>query len=135
MKKSFIESQKKMLLAKRQEIMDTLKGRNEQLSNLVEAAEPGDEADLASDRIDGNLALKLGDEDMRRLEHACAVYAFYKIGMTGSADGLSSFKVGDVQMQMDDRRAYAEKLWAAERESISDIIDVSGGFAFRRVRV
>ena len=68
MKKSFIESQKKMLLAKRQEIMDTLKGRNEQLSNLVEAAEPGDEADIASDRIDGNLALKLGDEDMRRLE-------------------------------------------------------------------
>ena len=68
MKKSFIESQKKMLLAKRDEIMNTLKGRNEQLSNLVEAAEPGDEADIASDRIDGNLALKLGDEDMRRLE-------------------------------------------------------------------
>ena len=78
---------------------------------------------------------ELCEADMRRLEHACAVYAFYKIGMTGSADGLSSFKVGDVQMEMDDRRAYAEKLWAAERESISDIIDVSGGFAFRRVRV
>ena len=68
MKKSFIESQKKMLIAKREEITNTLKGRNEQLSNLVEASEPGDEADIASDRIDGNLALKLGDEDMRRLE-------------------------------------------------------------------
>lgn len=68
MKKSFIENQKKMLLAKKEEIMSTLKDRNEQLSNLVQTSEPGDEADQASDRIDGTLALKLGDEDMRRLE-------------------------------------------------------------------
>ena len=67
MKKEFIEKQKAMLLEKRAEIMATLKGRNEQLTDLVKASEPGDEADEASDRIDGNLAMRLGDEDMRRL--------------------------------------------------------------------
>ena len=29
----------------------------------------------------------------------------------------------------------AKKLWEAERENISDILDISGGFAFRGVCV
>ena len=78
---------------------------------------------------------ELSEADMRRMEYACAVYAFYKISRAGRLDGLRSFKVGDVQMEIEDLGAYAEKLWAEERESISDIFDVNSGFAFRGVRV
>ena len=75
----------------------------------------------------------LGDADMRRAAHACAVYAFYKISMTANTDALSSFRVGDVQMQIEPLGAYAERLWAEECEQITDIMDI-GGF-FRSVRV
>lgn len=77
----------------------------------------------------------LSEADTRRLEYSCAVYAFYKVSRAGRLDGLRSFKVGDVQMEIEDYGAYAEKLWAEERDNISDLIDVNGGFAFRGVRV
>ena len=78
---------------------------------------------------------ELSEADMRRMEYACAVYAFYKISRAGRLDGLRSFKVGDVQMDIGALGEYAEKLWAEERECISDIFDVNSGFAFRGVRV
>ena len=73
--------------------------------------------------------------DLRRLEHACAVYAFYRISQLGRLDDLRSFKVGDVQMNVEAIGEAAEKLWLIERENISDLVDISGDFAFRSVRI
>lgn len=78
---------------------------------------------------------ELSHSDMRRVEHACAVYAFYRISQLGRLDDLRSFKVGDVQMNIEAIGEAAQKLWDTERENISDIIDISGEFAFRSVRV
>ncbi|WP_407383842.1 hypothetical protein [Ruminococcus sp.] len=81
---------------------------------------------------------QLRDSDergLKRAEHACAVYAFYRVSMLGRLDDLSSFKVGDVQMSVEAIGDAAKRLWEAERESISDLIDISGGFAFRSVSV
>lgn len=78
---------------------------------------------------------ELSRSDMRRVEHACAVYAFYRISQLGRLDDLRSFKVGDVQMNIEAIGEAAQKLWDTERENISDIVDISGEFAFRSVRV
>ena len=78
---------------------------------------------------------ELSESDLRRAEHACAVYAFYRISQMGRLDDLGSFKVGDVQMNVEAFGEAAKKLWDAERESISDIVDIGGDFAFRSVRV
>ena len=82
-----------------------------------------------------HIADRLSDADLRRAAHACAVYAFYRVTLLGRFDELVSFKAGDVQMDSESAGAAAEKLWAAERESISDILDIGGSFAFRSVRV
>ena len=78
---------------------------------------------------------ELGEGDLRRAEHACAVYAFYRISQMGRVDDLRSFKVGDVQMNVEAIGEAAKTLWETERENIADIIDISGGFAFRSVRI
>ncbi len=67
MTKEFIDKQKKKLIAERNEILDTLTGRNEQLTKLVETLESGDDADIASDTIDRTLFNSLGEADQRRL--------------------------------------------------------------------
>ena len=78
---------------------------------------------------------ELGESDLRRAEHGCAVYAFYRIAQMGRLDDLKSFKVGDVQMDVEAIGEAAVKLWETERDNIADIIDVGGEFAFRSVRV
>lgn len=78
---------------------------------------------------------ELNENDLRRAEHACAVYAFYRISQMGRLDDMKSFKVGDVQMNMEAIGQAAQKLWETERENISDIIDFGGEFAFRSVRI
>lgn len=82
-----------------------------------------------------SLLPELNEADTRRAEHACAIYAFYRISQLGRLDDMKSFKVGDVQMNMDAIGVAARKLWENERENISDILDISGNFAFRSVRV
>lgn len=78
---------------------------------------------------------ELSESDLRRAEHACAVYAFYRVSQMGRLDDLRSFKVGDVQMNVEAIGEAARKLWETERENISDILDISGEFAFRSVSV
>lgn len=78
---------------------------------------------------------ELSESDLRRAEHACAVYAFYHISQMGRLDDLRSFKVGDVQMNVEAIGEAAQKLWETERDNISDIVDIGGEFAFRSVRV
>lgn len=87
------------------------------------------------DYFDARLKADLSAADLRRAENACAVYAFYRVSLLGRLDELASFKVGDVQMNVEAAGAAAEKLWTAERENVSDIVDIDGGFAFRSVRV
>ncbi|CAM4210012.1 TraR/DksA family transcriptional regulator [Treponema peruense] len=67
MKKDFPDKQKKKLISQRNEILDALAGRNEQLTKLVETVESGDDADIASDAIDRTLLNSLGEADQRRL--------------------------------------------------------------------
>ena len=78
---------------------------------------------------------ELDESDLRRAEHACAVYAFYRVSQMGRLDDLKSFKVGDVQMDVEAIGQAAQKLWESEQANISDIIDFGGDFAFRSVRV
>ena len=85
--------------------------------------------------FESRMADGLSDADIRRAANACAAYAFYRVTLLGRMDDLSSFKVGDVQMNIKAAGEAAEKLWAAERESVSDIVDIGGEFAFRSVRV
>ena len=77
---------------------------------------------------------ELDDGDLRRVEHACAVYAFYRISQMGRLDDLHSFRVGDVQMNIE-AIGEIKQLWDAERENISDIVDIGSSFAFRSVRI
>lgn len=77
----------------------------------------------------------LSDSDLRRAEHACAVYAFYRVSQMRRMDDLRSFKVGDVQMNIEAIGEAAKQLWDTERENISDIVELGGSFAFRSVRV
>lgn len=67
MKKEFVDKQKKKLIAERNEILDSLAGRNEQLTRLVDTLESGDDVDIASDTIDRTLLNSLGEADQRRL--------------------------------------------------------------------
>ena len=67
MKKDFEETQKQKLIEQRNEILNTLAGRNEQLTKLVETVQSGDDADMASNVIDRTLLNSLGEQDQRRL--------------------------------------------------------------------
>ena len=67
MKKDFIDKQKKKLTASKNEILESLAKRNEQLSTLTADNEKGDDADIASDTIDRTLLNSLGEADQNRL--------------------------------------------------------------------
>lgn len=76
---------------------------------------------------------ELSDSETRRAEHACAVFAYQKVSMIGGLSELDSFKVGDVQIGINALGSAAAKLWAQELDSVSDILDLDGDFAFRSV--
>lgn len=78
----------------------------------------------------------LSDRELRRLTHACAVYAFYKVSLYNNADALTAFKAGDVSFSMESLRDRALHLWEKERAEISDLLSFSDdSFSFRGVRV
>ena len=66
MKKEFQDKLKKKLIAQRNEILDTLAGKSEQLNGLA-GGESGDDVDIASDTIDRQLLNSLGQADQVRL--------------------------------------------------------------------
>ena len=87
--------------------------------------------------LESRIRGELSDADSRRAAYACAVYAYCRISLIGRFEELSSFKAGDVQMQINTSSA-AQQLWEEVRGSVSDIIDLSdlsGEFAFRSVSV
>lgn len=67
MKKDFTEKMKKNLVDMRNDILNTLKGRNEDLMKLGENVGEGDDADIASDTIDVTLFNSLGEQDQNNL--------------------------------------------------------------------
>ncbi len=67
MDKEFIEKTKEALIKERNEILASLSDQNEQMHNLVGTVESGDEADRASDRIDGTLLSSLSEASSKRL--------------------------------------------------------------------
>ncbi len=71
----------------------------------------------------------------RRLVHACAVYAYYRVSRLGALTGVSNFKAGDVQLVMDEDNDTAEKLWQEEKSAVADIVNFDDDFAFKAVRI
>ena len=80
----------------------------------------------------------LSDAQERRLAHACAVYAYYRVCLLMRDGNFETFKAGDMQVSRGDIGEICEaalRMWEAERESISGIADMDEGFAFRSVVV
>ncbi len=67
MEKDFVEKQKQILIEQRNEILESLKGKNEQLEKLSETIETGDEVDIATDTVDRLMINSLGEADQRRI--------------------------------------------------------------------
>ena len=67
MKKDFAEKMEKVLIEQRRELINSLTGQNEQLSQLTQNVDSGDDVDIASDTIDRTLLNSLGEADQRRL--------------------------------------------------------------------
>lgn len=78
---------------------------------------------------------ELNESDQRRLAHACAVYAYYKMCLIPQDGGIASLKAGDLSITAGDRLSGAQRLWDEERAAVSDLIDLGGGYAFRSVSV
>jgi hypothetical protein len=76
----------------------------------------------------------LSESQQRRLAHACAVYAYYRMCLIPQGDGIASLKAGDLQITAGDRLAGAQRMWDEERAVVSKLIDF-GGTAFRSVSV
>lgn len=74
------------------------------------------------------------ETQLRRLTHACAVYAYYRVSLCTDDGRVSSFKAGDVQYTASDTATSAELMWEREKEEIADLADFGSGFLFRQVR-
>jgi RNA polymerase-binding protein DksA len=66
MENAFIEKMKKLLLAQRQEILDTIAESNEQLRTVLSETDPKDSADVASDDVDRIMIEALSSQDLKR---------------------------------------------------------------------
>lgn len=87
------------------------------------------------DFFEERIRRELTRSERRRMIHACAVYAYYRISRLGLSTGVSNFKAGDVQLVMDEGDDSAQKLWLDEKSAVADIVDLDDGFAFKAVRV
>lgn len=84
------------------------------------------------------MTAQLSEGQTRRAEHACAVYAYYRVCLTLRDGGMTSFKAGDVQIstaKLDELCKAAGRMWQEERCAIADIADFDDSFAFRSVRI
>ncbi len=67
MEKEFIEKSRERLIEARNELLSSLSEQNDQMKSLVGTVESGDEADRASDVIDGTLLNSLSAASSKRL--------------------------------------------------------------------
>jgi RNA polymerase-binding protein DksA len=68
MDKSFIEKMKQSLQTQKSEIISNLMVSNEDFKEIVEAMDPKDMADIASDDIDRKMIEALGSQELKRLK-------------------------------------------------------------------
>lgn len=74
------------------------------------------------------------ESELRRLETACAAYAYYKVSLLEDDAGMTAFKAGDVQFSCQALREKARIIWENEKKETEDLIDTDGGAVFRAVR-
>ncbi|HIQ81202.1 MAG TPA: hypothetical protein IAD32_07985 [Candidatus Scatavimonas merdigallinarum] len=71
----------------------------------------------------------------RRLSAAAAALAFYKMAlMQNAAEDVSSFKAGDISIQMGSRCTKAQQAWLCAKAHISDLIR-DEDFLFEQVTI
>ncbi|MBR1615473.1 MAG: TraR/DksA family transcriptional regulator [Treponema sp.] len=68
MEKEFIDRMQEKLLADKAELMKALADQYAESKKIVEAGESGDEADIASDVVDGKMLESLGKKDSNKLQ-------------------------------------------------------------------
>ncbi len=67
MEKVFVDTMRELLLAQKEEIIQTLMSENEDFKEIVEDLDPKDLADIAADDIGRKTLEALGAQDTRRL--------------------------------------------------------------------
>ncbi len=78
---------------------------------------------------------ELTASERRRVIHACAVYAYWRISRMGRDFGVGSFKAGDVQLVMGENSDAVDQLWEEEKIAVADLVGLDDGFLFRAVSV
>jgi len=68
MEKDFIDEMKENLLAQQKKILESLASQSEDIRNIIEGGETGDEADMASNVVDSAMINALGSLDAERLQ-------------------------------------------------------------------
>lgn len=84
------------------------------------------------------LPADLTPAQQKRISHACAVYAYYRVCMLMRDGGYETFKAGDVQIsaaKLGELCEAAQRMWNEERRVIADIAAFDDGFAFRSVMI
>lgn len=74
------------------------------------------------------------EAEIRRLCHACAVYAYYRVSLCCDDERVTSFKAGDVQYGLENGSSRARLMWEQERLDLTDLVDLCGDFYFGQVR-
>lgn len=75
---------------------------------------------------------ELSEYDVRRLDNAAAVYAYYRY-VSYSVGEENSFSAGEISVTVNkDRIKEAEHVWNTELETIGDLVNT--GFIFKRVQ-
>ena len=88
--------------------------------------------DFFSSRMNGEYS----EQELRRLAHACAVYAYYTISLCPEEETLSQFKAGDVQFSVASKESGAQKLWDSAKEEIADLLSFDDdALSFSGVRI
>lgn len=87
------------------------------------------------DFFEERISRELTASEYRRVIHACAVYAYYRISRFSRDTGVSNFKAGDVQLVMDDSSDAAQKLWEEEKADVADLVALDDSFSFKAVRI
>lgn len=79
----FLESVAKKLKEERAEIVQALAGQNNDMKNLINPVESGDEVDVASDAIDRTLLDSLGAQDAQRIQMIDSALERIRLGRYG----------------------------------------------------
>lgn len=103
--------------------------------DICEAQKWADIVNESRDYIDRLVTSdELFEDDIKRLDNAAAVYAYYRY-VSCNVSGESSFSAGDLKLSFNnDKLNAAREMWENELKSLSDIVDTEKSvFYFKRV--